>query len=92
MQSQTLPNGKPRILDFKEQHAVNALKKEYRTIIMSRELLDHVRNFRCDNCGGIVFQYYNMPKAVFQGAINLEDCEQPTDHLCKRCNIIYRVT
>lgn len=77
---------------YGQTHLNNAKAKEYRTIIMSKETSEEIKNWRCDTCGSIVFQYYNSIKAVFQGAMNIADCEMPTDHLCKKCNIIFRVT
>ncbi len=90
-QGQTNGNFHPS-LSFKEMHNINAESKKYFTIIMSKEKTPGVMRWRCYNCGGTVFEYYNVPKAGFDGAINIDDCEKPTDHLCRKCNIIYRVT
>jgi len=77
---------------FKEVHTLNAKTKRYMTVLFSQELTPTVQDWRCHSCGSIVFQYYNAPKAVFDGAINIADCIHPTDHLCKKCNIIFRIT
>lgn len=79
-------------LTYKQIHEINAQHKRYFTIILSMERTPTVMAFRCFSCGGVVFQYYNIPRVAFEGAINILECEKPTDHLCKKCNIIYRVT
>jgi hypothetical protein len=81
-----------KTLTFKQVHELNADQKRFFTIILSTEPTPTVMTFRCFNCGSIVFQYYNRPRAAFEGAINISECEKPTDHLCKKCNIMYRVT
>lgn len=78
--------------DFKSTHRENALQKRCVTVIMSTDKTQGVMKWRCFNCGHVVFEYYNFPKGVFDGAIKVEDCEKPTDHLCRTCNIIFRVT
>jgi hypothetical protein len=77
---------------FKEQRQLNTKKRRVITVFLSNEPTDGVEDWRCQKCGGIVFQYYNQIRGVFEGAINLEDCEKPTDHLCRKCNIIFRLT
>lgn len=48
------------------------------------------RNFRCLNCGKIVFQFEGgIKKVIMDGAVPLE--ESPLDNLCPRCKITYRV-
>jgi len=88
----TIPNGFHRTQDWKDTHTQNALQKQVFTIYLSKQKTPTVMNWRCHNCGSLVFQYYNLPNAIFDGAMNIADCEQPTDHLCKKCNIIFRVT
>lgn len=67
-------------------------KKRFITILLSRDKSPGVMNWRCYSCGSIVFQYFNSPRAIFEGAISIDDLDIPTDHLCKKCNIVYRVT
>ncbi|KKK47306.1 hypothetical protein LCGC14_3156540 [marine sediment metagenome] len=48
------------------------------------------RNFRCLNCGKLIFKYTGELDQVFDGAI--KNTEEPTiDTICSRCKIIYRV-
>lgn len=90
---QPISNGKfHKTLPYREAHQLNAVKRTYFTIIFSREMTPTVMNWRCHNCGKIVFQYYNHPKAAFDGAINVADIDKPTDHQCEKCNIIFRIT
>lgn len=88
----TLPIPIHKTLDYHDAHVLNGINRQVFSITLSKQLTPTIMSWRCHNCGGVVFQYYNKPLAIFEGAINLNDCEMPTDHLCKRCNIIFRIT
>lgn len=46
------------------------------------------KNFRCCNCGKIVFQYAGDIAGIFDGARPIES--QDIDVMCGRCKIMYR--
>jgi len=46
------------------------------------------KNFRCINCGKIVFQYAGEIVSVFDGAKPIEG--KDIDVMCGRCKIMYR--
>ena len=73
-------------LDFVPVRAVNERR------IISVFLLEGngKHNFRCSECGKIVFQYTGDIEAIFDGAVMPEE-EAVIDTLCHRCKIIYRV-
>ena len=47
------------------------------------------KNFRCSNCGKIVFQYAGAVAGIFDGSRPIQN--QDMDVLCGRCKIMYRV-
>lgn len=47
-------------------------------------------NFRCIECGKIVFQYTGEASHVFDGAV-IPSEKTTIDAMCHRCKIIYRV-
>lgn len=47
-------------------------------------------NWRCNECGKIIFQYTGNPEHIFDGAVKTEE-KATIDALCHRCKIIYRV-
>jgi phage FluMu protein Com len=48
------------------------------------------RNFRCLNCGKIIFQYNSKVQAIVDGA-DAPFQSAPVDIQCHRCKILYRV-
>jgi len=58
------------------------------TVFLSEGTGKH--NWRCNECGKIVFQYTGNPEFVFDGATIPED-KATIDALCHRCKIVYRV-
>ena len=47
-------------------------------------------NWRCNECGKIIFQYTGEPDFIFDGAAIPEE-KATIDALCHRCKVIYRV-
>ena len=47
-------------------------------------------NWRCNECGRIIFQYTGEPTFIFDGAVIPEE-KATIDARCNRCKVIYRV-
>ena len=58
------------------------------SVFLSRGKGKH--NWRCNECGRIVFQYTGEPSFIFDGAIIPEERAE-INILCHRCKICYRV-
>lgn len=92
MEPQPAGNGElHKTLSYKQAHDLNEKRKRFFTIFLSQDTTPTVMNFRCFNCGSIIFQYHNVLRGTFEGAIDIKETEKATDHLCKKCNIIYRL-
>ena len=60
------------------------------TVFLGRRNHKIRRNWRCVNCGRIVFQYNGDIELIYDGATEPMDVSD-TDIMCNRCKIIYRV-
>lgn len=48
------------------------------------------KNWRCINCGRIVFQYNGDIELIYDGAMKPEEASD-IDIMCPRCKVVYRV-
>lgn len=60
------------------------------TVIMGSDFTpEEKHDFRCHNCGRIVFNYYSEVRIIILG--EMREVSRPTDIMCSRCKIIYRI-
>jgi hypothetical protein len=59
------------------------------TVVLRKDYRVEKQNFRCNNCGKLLFQYQNPLKLIFDGRV--EDGERPVEVICQNCKIIYMV-
>ena len=59
------------------------------SVFLSKAIIGK-HNFRCSECGKIVFQYTREVGLIFDGAAIPEE-KAEIDVMCHRCKIIYRV-
>lgn len=64
--------------------------KRFITVFLGRRNHKVRRNFRCPNCGRIVFQYNGDIELIYDGATEPME-KSDLDIMCNRCKIIFRV-
>lgn len=62
----------------------------YVVVFMSHKRHGSLRNFRCVNCGLLVFQYDDQIQALSDGGESPPDGSF-IDKMCPRCKYIYRI-
>ena len=63
--------------------------KKVVTVILGDTDPDTRKDFHCSYCGRIVFNYYSEVRIIVIG--EMREVSRPTDILCSRCKVIYRV-
>ena len=59
-------------------------------VFLSHMKREGKRNFRCMNCGRIIFQYNSQVNAIVDGG-DAPYKSAPVDIQCHRCRILFRV-
>ena len=60
------------------------------TVILGSFNPDVRKDWHCNTCGRIVFNYYSEARIIIVG--EMRDISRPTDIMCSRCKTIYRVS
>ena len=64
---------------------------KFTVVFLSEEKSDVIENFRCTNCGWVVFQYSNKEiQSIVYGIAAPEEMNH-LDAMCSRCKRIFRV-
>lgn len=62
----------------------------YVVVFMSHKRFGSLRNFRCTNCGLLVFQYDDTIQAISDGG-ELPPIASFFDKMCPRCKFVFRI-
>jgi hypothetical protein len=66
-------------------------KDHFVCVFLSAVTSEEIRNFRCLECGWVVFQYSNKEvDAIVYGNFKPQD-KNSVDVMCSRCKLVYRV-
>ena len=60
------------------------------TVFLNRKKVGVKRNWRCINCGKLLFQYGGSIPFIFDGATEPTETSE-TDIMCSRCKVVYRI-
>lgn len=72
--------------------------RTYITVSFGNIIYPKPRNWRCNNCGRLLFVYNAKVVSIVEGKILPEDAREPgnvemhkfVDYMCHRCEYVYR--
>lgn len=62
----------------------------FMTVFLTPFPVGEIRNFRCANCGKLLFQYESEVAAIVDGA-DKPKTKPSFEVMCHRCRVVYRV-
>lgn len=77
--------------NYVQEPVVREGKDHFVCVFLSPILAEEVRNFRCLECGWVVFQYSNKEVDSIVYGVSKPKEKNSIDAMCSRCKLIYRV-